>query len=623
MIDAPSNFHLSSPPLPNLNKQIMYDPASASPTRPHFLIIGGGIAGVSCAETLHVLRPDSEISLISATTLVKSVSNLRLLGKVLENFDVEEKSATELERRCPNVSVIQGKAAFLDPDKRVVVLSDQRRISYDKLCVCTGATPKLIVDRAPNDDVEEAVENPFVIGIRDVESVVTFQRKLASARRICVVGNGGISLELVYEIYDCEVVWSVRHDAIGNTFFDAGSAHFLAPRLFDKNSKKKDVAESLNPDSSSTNTKYLKRPKFQSELVNGVSVFTKNPLGGGGLEGMEDIGGGSGRAAGDVDGVVGSALGPDWKESLSMKGALRQDEISTGVMEGSQIVHEDSSCKNEIVSNVVIELKVEVKEVIYAKEFKSRTDLDTPLSFQNSGTNSEDSSNATDDSTSSWPIYVVFSNGHVWGVDFVVSATGVEPTSLPLIKDALKSDSPISEAYQSFATSVSDGGVLIDAQMRTSVHHVFAAGDAATANWTPAPNWFQMRLWSQARQMGGAAAKAMVADVEGRIDDLLQDFCFELFAHVTKFFDYKCVLIGRYNGQGLENEDDYHVILRTTPGVEFIKLIVAKGKIHGAVLIGETDLEETFENLILNQFDVSEFEEDILDPEVDIEDFFD
>ena len=47
------------------------------------------------------------------------------------------------------------------------------------------------------------------------------------------------------------------------------------------------------------------------------------------------------------------------------------------------------------------------------------------------------------------------------------------------------------------------------------------------------------------------------------------------------------------------------------------------GRIHGAVLIGETGMEETFENLILNQLDVSEFGENLLNPGIDIDDFFD
>ena len=40
-------------------------------------------------------------------------------------------------------------------------------------------------------------------------------------------------------------------------------------------------------------------------------------------------------------------------------------------------------------------------------------------------------------------------------------------------------------------------------------------------------------------------------------------------------------------------------------------------------MIGETDLEETFENLILSQFDCTDLGIDLLDPEVDMEDYFD
>lgn len=45
--------------------------------------------------------------------------------------------------------------------------------------------------------------------------------------------------------------------------------------------------------------------------------------------------------------------------------------------------------------------------------------------------------------------------------------------------------------------------------------------------------------------------------------------------------------------------------------------------ILGAILVGETNLEETIENLILNQIDISSVEEGLLDPEIDIDDYFD
>ncbi|XP_006815333.1 pyridine nucleotide-disulfide oxidoreductase domain-containing protein 1-like, partial [Saccoglossus kowalevskii] len=164
-----------------------------------------------------------------------------------------------------------------------------------------------------------------------------------------------------------------------------------------------------------------------------------------------------------------------------------------------------------------------------------------------------------------------------------------------------------------------DGGIVVDDHMRTNLPYVYAAGDVCTASWEFATHWFQMRLWCQARQMGAYAAKCMIADEQK--EEIHQDFCFELFAHVTKFFGYKVVLLGKYNGQGLGK--DYEMLLRVTKGVEYVKVILHKGRMYGAILVGDTDLEETFENLILNQMDLSMYGEDLLNPTIDIEDYFD
>ena len=43
----------------------------------------------------------------------------------------------------------------------------------------------------------------------------------------------------------------------------------------------------------------------------------------------------------------------------------------------------------------------------------------------------------------------------------------------------------------------------------------------------------------------------------------------------------------------------------------------------GIVMLQLFSLQETFENLILNQLDLSRFGESLLDPSVDIEDYFD
>lgn len=108
-----------------------------------------------------------------------------------------------------------------------------------------------------------------------------FQKNLARAERIVVVGNGGIALELVYEIEGCEVIWAIKDKAIGNTFFDAGAAEFLIPKL--TAGKQETPIE-------------CKRTKYTME----GSEKKERPA-----------------AASDK---LGSALGPDWHEGLQLKG---------------------------------------------------------------------------------------------------------------------------------------------------------------------------------------------------------------------------------------------------------------------------------------------------------------
>lgn len=52
-------------------------------------------------------------------------------------------------------------------------------------------------------------------------------------------------------------------------------------------------------------------------------------------------------------------------------------------------------------------------------------------------------------------------------------------------------------------------------------------------------------------------------------------------------------------------------------------MIVVDGRLRGAMLVGDTSLAETFENLILSATDVSTLGDELLSRDVDIEDFFD
>lgn len=171
-----------------------------------------------------------------------------------------------------------------------------------------------------------------------------------------------------------------------------------------------------------------------------------------------------------------------------------------------------------------------------------------------------------------------------------------------------------------------DGGLCIDRHMRVigASGEVFCAGDAASASDWNEPHWHQMRLWSQARQMGTFAGLCMVApsaDAEPDVDASL-----ELFTHTTRFFGMRVVLLGRYNGQGLDAGECVSYSRSTTPGADgsgsFVRLLLAHGRLRGAVLIGEEacDLCEMYENLILDGVDLSSYGADLIDLD---EDYFD
>ncbi len=193
-------------------------------------------------------------AVISQVVHLKQILNiifsfLLQISYVLEEFDVEERPAAALMTRCQNVKVVHDTVIAVDSKSQQVTTQNGLKLTYKKLCIGTGGTPKLICK-----------DNPLVLGIRDTESVAAFQKKLRGAKRVVIVGNGGIATELAYEIEGCEVVWAIKDASITNTFVDAGAAEFFLPQLV------KDKVPAQGP---------LKRHKYEGWfLIQGVPENT-------------------------------------------------------------------------------------------------------------------------------------------------------------------------------------------------------------------------------------------------------------------------------------------------------------------------------------------------------------
>ncbi|KMY91130.1 pyridine nucleotide-disulfide oxidoreductase domain-containing protein 1 [Drosophila simulans] len=466
-----------------------------------FLVVGGGIAGVSCAESLAICRPNASILLLSESSIVKSVTNLVPVARYLHKFDVREQDVTEMGA---SFETLVDRLDHINSSEHCIRTKAGVEIKYRYLCLCTGGTPKLFSGKCVD---------PLVIGIRDTDSVQLLQRKLATAKDVLILGNGGIASELAYELKDVNVHWVVKDSHISATFVDPGAAEFFHIAMNECN------AEDSSPVAA------IKRMRYSEVLP---KEQTNNH---------------------------GAALGPDWHQTVDLSGAREGGEKR-------------------------------LPKIYYKSRINSVQDL-------------ADGAGAL--------VKLEHEDGSFEQLtcDFIVSATGVWPNT------DYTCDSPLQFS--------DDGGISVDEMMRTNLVDVFAAGDVCTAIWPAAMHWFQMRLWTQARQMGSMAGRSMAAASEG--ESVYQDFCFELFGHVTKLFGYPVVLLGRFNGQDLGR--DYEILVRCTRNKEYIKFVLQNGRLRGAMLIGNTDLAETCENLILNGIDLEPYGDDILNPDIDIEDYFD
>ena len=84
-------------------------PLTDQKTDATYVVVGGGIAGVSCAEMLSVLCPNENILLISSSPMIKAVTNISHLTKLIATFDIEEQKGTDFERKH---SGVQGKEYY-------------------------------------------------------------------------------------------------------------------------------------------------------------------------------------------------------------------------------------------------------------------------------------------------------------------------------------------------------------------------------------------------------------------------------------------------------------------------------------------------------------------------------
>lgn len=153
-----------------------------------YVIIGNGTAAVGCIEGIRSTDPHSPITVISGEehhVYSRPLISYYLEGKTdLEKMLYRPKDFYEKNK----VKLIFGRAVKLDQKKHTVTLSDKKKLSFDKLCLCTGSSPFV-----PAFQGLDTVKRSFTF--MTLDDSLALEKALTKKSRVLIVGAGLIGLK--------------------------------------------------------------------------------------------------------------------------------------------------------------------------------------------------------------------------------------------------------------------------------------------------------------------------------------------------------------------------------------------------------------------------------------------
>lgn len=153
-----------------------------------YVIIGGGVAAVSCIEGIREIDTESHIVLISGEArpaYCRPLISYYLEGKTdLEKMKYRPDSFYS-ENDC---EIIYAKAVSLDTVAHEAVLDDGQRVYYDAVCVATGSSPFV-----PRMEGLDTVDKKF--SFQSCDDALELEKALLPGSRVLIVGAGLIGLK--------------------------------------------------------------------------------------------------------------------------------------------------------------------------------------------------------------------------------------------------------------------------------------------------------------------------------------------------------------------------------------------------------------------------------------------
>lgn len=161
-----------------------------------YVIIGNSTAAIAAAEQIRLLDAAGKITMISDEpyhTYGRPLISYYLLGKT-DAERMKYRPADFYERNRID-TVFSKRVEKIDAEKKKVVLSDGKKIAYDKLLVATGSRPF----NPPMEGIESV---PSKFNFMTFDDALALEKVLAPDKSVLIIGAGLIGLKCLEGIAD-------------------------------------------------------------------------------------------------------------------------------------------------------------------------------------------------------------------------------------------------------------------------------------------------------------------------------------------------------------------------------------------------------------------------------------
>lgn len=194
-----------------------------------YVVVGGGVAGVTALKEIRKLDMDSRVALIGdegfypynrirlSKSLIGSIDESKIL---LQKKDWYKENNIEL--------FLSEGVSGIDVDNKQISLSDGKNINYDKLLIATGA-----YNFIPNF---KGVDKEGVCSLRTLEDAEKINQYLEHYREIISIGGGiqGLEMAWIFRQMGKHVTLIERMDRIMPRQLDSKASEILKKAVEDK-----------------------------------------------------------------------------------------------------------------------------------------------------------------------------------------------------------------------------------------------------------------------------------------------------------------------------------------------------------------------------------------------------